>query len=291
MEYTINWSPEAAALLKAGEIQIDRFKCPDWDTMIADAEGDAPVYVHFPLVVGRGTLATTDWARIDALMAATNTPHVNLHLEPLKSVLGLDDNGMIAHCIREVEAVVARYGSANVVLENVPYRADQVDKYRAAVLPDVINRIIREANCGLLLDIGHARISARTLGMDVRDYLAALPLDRLGELHVAGVTTFTQAHLDKALDFPGFKDYFKKYEGQQIIGTWIDHFGMESDDDWTYLAWVMDRVRDGVAQTPRFVSYEYGGIGAPFGWRSERAVIARDVPKMYGMVHGEKTRA
>jgi uncharacterized protein (UPF0276 family) len=36
------------------------------------------------------------------------------------------------------------------------------------------------------LDIGHARISAEMLGMDVYRYLAALPLERVVQVHTSG---------------------------------------------------------------------------------------------------------
>ena len=38
-----------------------------------------------------------------------------------------------------------------------------------------------------MLDIAHARCSARHLNQDVREYIEALPLHRLREIHLAGV--------------------------------------------------------------------------------------------------------
>ncbi|MFN8527929.1 MAG: DUF692 family protein [Anaerolineae bacterium] len=286
MEFTINWSPEARDLLHAGKIRIDRFKCADWDSMIADARVDAPIYVHFPLVIGNGTLAKTDWARVEAMMRDTNTPHVNLHLEPRHSALkGLDDDAAMEVCIREVQSVVDRFGGDDVVLENVPYRNEHADKLKAAVTAEGVAAVIRATGCGLLLDTGHAQITAHSLGVDVYDFMRALPLDRLMEVHQAGVCAFSPAILERARQFEGFMAYFQKYEGQNPIGMWMDHFGMESERDWEVFAWTLERIQTGEAREPRFVSFEYGGIGAPFGWRSESDVIARDVPRFYSMVH------
>ncbi len=292
MEFTINWSPQARDLLRDGKIEIDRFKCPDWEGMIGDARVDAPVYVHFPLVVGHNTLASVDWARIDAMMKDTNTPHVNLHLEPTRSALGeLDDDAVIEVCLRDVQCVVDRYGGDNVVLENVPYRTTQGDKYRAAILPEKINWIVRAAGCRLLLDVGHARISAEALALNPLDYMRELPLDRLGEVHTAGVLPYTQATHDKAMQYDGYEALLHKFEGEDIIGCNLDHFGMESADDWAAFVWLIDKIKSGEAREPRFVSFEYGGIGAPFAWRSERDVIARDVPRFYALVHGVKEKS
>lgn len=287
MEFAINWSPQARDLQREGLIQIDRYKCPDWDGMIADARQDAPVYVHFPLVVGKQKLADTHWARIDAYMRDTNTPHVNLHLEPTRSALGdIDDDTVIDLCMREVQSVVDRYGGDCVVLENVPYRAFQSDKYRAAILPQKINWIIRATGCRMLLDIGHARISAEALEMSPFAYMNELPFDRLGEVHIAGVTTYTRDIHERAMQHDGYEAIMKKYEGADVIGWNMDHFGMESDADWHIFEWVLRKIQRGEAAEPRFIAFEYGGTGAPFAWRSERDVIARDVPRFYGMVHG-----
>lgn len=292
MQFAINWSPQAQNLLRAGKIQIDRWKCPDWDDMIAKAREDQlPVYVHFPLVIGRGSLEKTDWARVEAMMHDTQTPHVNLHLEPVRSAVGaLSRDALFDLCAKEISAVVDRFGGDRVVVENVPYRTEHTDKFADVVDPTFITDLLTQTGARFLFDIGHAQISAYSLAHELYGYLRAMPLDRLGEIHTAGVTRFTQAHIDTARQVEGFDAYFQRFEGKNPLGMLMDHFGMGSDSDWESFVWVMDRVRDGSANTPRFVSYEYGGTGAPFAWRSESDVIARDVPRFYSIVHdGIKT--
>jgi uncharacterized protein (UPF0276 family) len=46
--------------------------------------------------------------------------------------------------------------------------------------------IVRRSGCGLLLDLNNAYVSACNHGRDVAAYLAALPLDAVGEVHLAG---------------------------------------------------------------------------------------------------------
>jgi hypothetical protein len=56
--------------------------------------------------------------------------------------------------------------------------------------------------------------------------------------------------------------------------------------DWDSLGWALDRIAAGEWAEPWIVAFEYGGIGPLFEWRSERAVIAADVPRMMAMVQG-----
>ncbi|HLV36123.1 MAG TPA: hypothetical protein VKY59_13445, partial [Spirillospora sp.] len=53
MKFALNYSPQAAELLRAGDIDIDLFKCPDWPHLIEQARQQRPVYIHFPLVAGQ----------------------------------------------------------------------------------------------------------------------------------------------------------------------------------------------------------------------------------------------
>ena len=50
-----------------------------------------------------------------------------------------------------------------------------------------VERFLAESGCGLLLDVSHAWLSAHYAGGSARDFVASLPLDRVIELHVAGV--------------------------------------------------------------------------------------------------------
>ncbi len=52
--------------------------------------------------------------------------------------------------------------------------------------PDFIAEIVRRTGCGLLLDVNNIHVSAHNRGFDADDYLAALPLEAVGEIHIAG---------------------------------------------------------------------------------------------------------
>ena len=46
--------------------------------------------------------------------------------------------------------------------------------------------LAERTGCGLLLDVNNVYVSAQNLGFDPRDYLAAVPAERVGEIHLAG---------------------------------------------------------------------------------------------------------
>ena len=90
MRFAVHYSRPAADLVDAGAIAPDFFKCPAWPDLIATVQANYPIYVHFPLRVGSGigdaidteTHQPAGWKKIETLLTQTDTPFVNLHLEP-----------------------------------------------------------------------------------------------------------------------------------------------------------------------------------------------------------------
>ena len=272
MDFAINYSPQAIALVANGSIEIDYFKTPPWPEMIARAEVYRPVVVHFNLRAGTGQLQQTDWGEIEAFLATTPTRYVNLHLAADKRD-GLpfdcdrpsttDVEQIMANLYADVGAVVMRLGPERVIVENVPYRVGEGHVIRTCVLPEVISEVIQNHGCGLLLDIAHARISADTLGLDAKEYIRALPMERLRELHFTGLHDLGGGHL-------------------------MDHLPV-LDEDWPWLEWALEGIQNEGWGKPHMLAYEYGGDGHPFfAANSESAVIARDVPTMYALCKGLK---
>jgi uncharacterized protein (UPF0276 family) len=266
MLFAINYSFQAAALLKEGRLQIDRFKTPDWPWMIAEAQQLRPAAVHFNLKAGDGKLSAIDWGTVERLVDETGTPFVNLHLDPkITDFPGFPADTpetaqfdrVVEVMLADVRAAVARFGAARVIAENVPYRGSSGKALRPAVEPAVIQKILAETGCGLLLDISHARIAAHHLGIDERGYMAQLPVERLRELHFTGL--------------------------HNLDGRLQDHLEV-LDTDWPVLEWALARIRAGEWAMPWLLAFEYGGVGEKFAWRSNPEVIAAQVPRLYEIV-------
>ena len=51
---------------------------------------------------------------------------------------------------------------------------------------DFLAALARESGCGLLLDVNNIYVSATNHGFDPHTYLAGIPADRVGQIHLAG---------------------------------------------------------------------------------------------------------
>jgi uncharacterized protein (UPF0276 family) len=51
---------------------------------------------------------------------------------------------------------------------------------------EFLTELVRRTGCGLLVDVNNAYISAHNMGGDAQAYLASLPADAIGEIHLAG---------------------------------------------------------------------------------------------------------
>jgi sugar phosphate isomerase/epimerase len=74
---------------------------------------------------------------------------------------------------------------APLVMENIPgffsVRRAQMSE------AEFLRRFFEQTGCGFLVDIPHVWLAAHYRGIDPRQYLADFPLDRVVEIHVAGV--------------------------------------------------------------------------------------------------------
>ncbi|MGC9523032.1 MAG: DUF692 family multinuclear iron-containing protein [Anaerolineae bacterium] len=299
MEFAVNYSSAAAELMARGAITTDRFKCPAWPDLIdrlTSAMPQIPIHVHFPLLVGTGlghpidteTGSVPDWARIEDLMARTGTRWVSAHLGPRPE----DHPGLAERpwkdqvrtvtdaLIHDLEPLVARFGAERVVGENIFEFFGM--HLRAAVMPEVLTTVIETVGCGLLLDLSHARLAARDLGVDAREYIDALPVNYLRELHVTGIQRFDATWVErmKATGVGATKI-------ARLAGQWIDHLPM-TEEDWSFFAWAIERIREGAWRTPDIVAFEYGGIGPEFEALTLPKELATQVPRLYAMVHNRE---
>lgn len=258
IEFALNYSYPAADLVREGVIQIDRFKCPDWPNVIDEARQLRPVYVHFPLSANRPEGLSANLDAIDAMARATDTPFINIHLSPqMRDFAGWTDDRIEGRLIDDVKQLVERFGLQRVMVESVPFGNPAEGFFQPATEPPMIRRIIERTGCGLLLDMSHARITARVLGKHERDFLDRMPVEYLRELHVTGL---------------GF------------IGPILkDHLPM-TDADWTIFEWALDRIATKRWATPWCIACEYGGVGELFRKMTDRDVLVRDIPRMASMV-------
>ena len=293
MELAVNYSHPALDLIAAGRIAFDRFKCPAWPDLIAAAPDRPPLYVHFPLMVGKGTgdafdnetKSAPDWTMLAALQEQTATPSINLHLESLIADhpdIPLDSAGresverVTTALARDVDGVVARFGADRVIVENV-YDLDR-KVLRASYLPDVIRRIVEVTGCGFLLDLSHARLAARSLQIDEREYIAKLPVLSTREIHMTGIQKIDDRFLAIVREAG-----LPTQNWERRFGRSVDHRPF-SAEDWSFARWAIDQLRAGFWGQPWIMALEYGGVGKfyeAFTWSDELSDV---VPRLHELV-------
>jgi len=91
----------------------------------------------------------------------------------------------LAHVVRRVVAVQERLGR-QIIIENV----SSYLTYTHSTLAEweFLGAVAERADCGLLLDVNNVYVSATNHGFSADAYLAGLPPDRVGQIHLAGHT-------------------------------------------------------------------------------------------------------
>ena len=121
----VNFSPQAATLVEAGDIVVDLYKVPDWDDLIAAARELLPVYVHFPNQIGAAR-EKPDVARAIPLMRETGTHRFNVHAAPSRErfpdiEVGAHDPASLALVARalteDLEPAIGAFGSDVTIIE------------------------------------------------------------------------------------------------------------------------------------------------------------------------------
>ncbi|WP_067460060.1 MNIO family bufferin maturase [Actinomadura macra] len=93
----------------------------------------------------------------------------------------------LAHVAERVR-IVQEYLGRSLVLENpstyVGFSASDMTEQ------EFMARLVEDTGCGLLLDVNNVYVSAFNHDFDPMDYLDALPLDRVEQIHLAGHTDY-----------------------------------------------------------------------------------------------------
>jgi uncharacterized protein (UPF0276 family) len=290
---SVNYSLAAAELLKDGFIEVDRFKCPAWPDSVREALQYNDVYVHFPLRAGTGkgyainieTGQPADLDQVEALLIETNTPVVNLHLAttvddfpeiPIDSLNPEHIEKIATSLVDDVNSVANRFGKESIVVENV-YHGNG-EHPRPVYLPEVINSVVNETGVGFLFDLSHARLAAEHMGADIYEYISGLPTRKTREVHVTGIQRFEGHWIDIA-QMAGFDPQLI----EQYKGRLVDHLPM-TENDWTFLTWALEQIKEGNWGTPWVVTFEYGGIGSQFASITDSDVLREQVPRLEKMV-------
>lgn len=109
------------------------------------------------------------------------TQQASVHFHDLLPVPFTDE--AIRHMASRINQVQDQLGRS-ILVENLSryYRYPDAG-YSEAIF---LRELCEETGCGLLLDLNNAYVNQQNLGETVHDFLADLPLERVGEVHLAG---------------------------------------------------------------------------------------------------------
>lgn len=155
------------------------------------------------------------------------TPYISLHINTNDKEIQTEEEtfNTIIENVRKVKEVFGM----EVILENVPARHNDRSKDFLAS-PEFITKVVNETDCGFLFDIGHAKQAAYVLEIPFNEYVDRLPMNRLIEVHLSGVSVAEDGMVwplhgkMNEEDYEFLKDAIKKYDTLQIVtleyGAW-----------------------------------------------------------------------
>jgi uncharacterized protein len=132
----------------------------------------------------------------------------------------------IDHVVGRVRQVQDRLGR-RILLENV----SSYVAFRHSTMPEwaFISAIAERADCGILLDVNNVFVSAVNHDFRAGDYLAGLPADRIGQIHLAGHSDHG-THLLDTHDAPVrgevwdlYRDAVRRFGALPTLVEWDDH--------------------------------------------------------------------
>jgi uncharacterized protein (UPF0276 family) len=124
----------------------------------------------------------------------------------------------LEHVVRRVARVQEALGR-RILLENVSSYLTYVESTLSEW--DFLAEVARRADCGILLDINNVYVSSKNHGFDPMDYLQAMPVDRVGQYHLAGHSDCGEYLLDT-------HDHHVCSEVWDLYGEAVRRFGLVS---------------------------------------------------------------
>lgn len=198
MKIAINYLGEVINLIKENKIKLDYIKYPSIsDTNLKELEdimNENNIHMLFHGMVQKNHYSTNiasdtfvDDIDIKASKEAvkiSKTPGLSMHIGDSQE--GYDN----IHTKNELLEII--YKNIKYLKENFPnmdfYSLENKENPLNKVLidPTFITDCINYTKCDFLLDISHAAIASKNIGMDFYEYLSKLPLDKIYEIHING---------------------------------------------------------------------------------------------------------
>lgn len=225
MKIACNWSQALKLLLEKDTMKIDYIKYgvfKDFYKQFSAMRSICPILLHglgHSEHTGMKSCDMIDFNLANRLIKECNSPHYGLHLAIENSDMypGMTEEDIHKHMSRQIQ-IFKKNISVPLLLENVPDSPQDrtVFDHFPYFMPEQLNKLFKENDVLFLLDLTHAKITARYHNWDIHDYIRQLPLDRVAEIHVNG------SGYDKE-GFPADTHQSMENEDYELL-EWVLHY-------------------------------------------------------------------
>lgn len=109
------------------------------------------------------------------------------------------DRATLKRVVKHVDMVQQALGRQILIENPSSYLAVGETPLNGAAETDFLSALVSDSGCGLLLDVNNVYVSCRNLGWNSADYMRGLPLDAVGEVHLAGHAAELDPHGSRVL--------------------------------------------------------------------------------------------
>lgn len=233
-----NWSKALKNLLEKDAVNVDYIKSGSYGNFheqFSTMRSMRPILIHglgYFENTGMTNIEMIDFNAANSIIEKCDSPHYGLHLaiRKLDMYSGMDDEDIYDRMCKQIQ-IFKKNLTVPLLLENspdTPHDRKAFDLY-PYIMPKQINRILRENDVSLLLDITHAKLTSKYRELDVHEYLGELLLNRVSEIHING----------------------SGYDGD---GFPMDTHQAMEEEDFKLLEWVLERTN------PSIVTLEFNEI-------------------------------
>jgi uncharacterized protein len=199
MILTTNISKPLIQLLNEGKAPIDALEFGPWYSIQEIIEfrknyPNIPLYFHGGDIINGVGVIPGQIKKIRRYIQASNSPWLSLHITFLlpgirrlfvkrrwyiPKIPLIDSPKEYVNAIKKLNHDLG----IPILVEN----PDPIEKYTNIEKNiEIIQKILQETNSYLLLDIGHARLSAQRMGISPEEYISQLPMSKVTQVHVSG---------------------------------------------------------------------------------------------------------
>ena len=139
--------------------------------------------------------------RLKALVRRTKTPWLSDHL-CWGSVDGTYTHDLLPmpYTFEAARITAEKIRQAQDFLE-IPIAVENVSSYAEFHVSEMtewefLNEVVEQADCGILLDVNNIYVSSQNHNFDPRQYIEAVPAERVAQIHIAGHSKFEKYILD-----------------------------------------------------------------------------------------------